>query len=848
MKTLLTCVLLVLAGCGGGGSGESGGGNSAPRAQASVEQTVTVGGVASLSASGSSDVDGDALSYSWALTSKPSGSVVGLTEGNTVATSLVPDVAGLYTLTLAVSDGSLVDAVSVSFTAEQTAQSQNQRALAQAALLSTTVAPGDGTQRLEWVDNFPAGTSYRVEARGSDGSFSTLDTVAGTGTGQGVRWQRTALASTTYRVQAQSNGLSTALLTSDGNWAVQARVPAVAPSIALDKPEPLSDSVQLSVDTGLSNSAVAWFVDLSDIGNGAAGPGAPITWNTVGSANGSHQLLARAQTAPSTYLELRRAVTVSNSVVRLTASTNGSTVPLYVDSYANSPYPIVLVEARLNSVLLGSLTAPNLCPLPCRLGYTAYRFTLDAIALGSGTHNVVLTATDSAGNQQSLVVPVLVSNPPPLSITAPTPGNGATVFGTLSVAGSFTSDKPAPNSITVTATLAGFEFMRTTSASGAGSFGGSLDLTGISPGSYLLSVHAVDSAGAASDVYRYLIVASSVTLAYPPLFELPADGTLLAADGARAVYRLANGSMRLRDAAAGTDVVLLGAASEYPNIQLGSSKVYAVLQDTDCPATLYCIYEWQPDGTRLNLSSGNPHGAGRTLSAFVVRGEHVVWVNRGGSPWAPGSFTVFDAVARTYREVTRPASAVDIDGSFDFVAGGGVVDLVFSGPRGGGASDVYHWSSLSATTENVSAGSGANTDPKTDGQRIAWRQSDISGTTTSLASRALGGGATSTLATTSVGFALSDGVVGWEARTSVSTTIKGVTATATATLSTLLSATLVGSTGGNVVYAADNKIYSWKGSTGQTTLRVDVMPTKMLLAQGELSFVYGSTVYRVPLD
>lgn len=77
--------------------------NLPPVANAGVEQTVRVGDVVSLSGSGSTDANGDALTYLWTWTSNPGNAI--LTGASTVSPSFTPSLAGIYVLTLTVSDG-----------------------------------------------------------------------------------------------------------------------------------------------------------------------------------------------------------------------------------------------------------------------------------------------------------------------------------------------------------------------------------------------------------------------------------------------------------------------------------------------------------------------------------------------------------------------------------------------------------------------------------------------------------------------------------------------------------------------------------------------------------------------
>ena len=97
---------LILQACGGGGtSGGSGPTNTPPVANAGPNQSVSTGTTVSLDGSGSSDANGDVLSYSWSLTSKPSGSNANLSGSTSSKPTFVADLGGNYVVTLVVNDG-----------------------------------------------------------------------------------------------------------------------------------------------------------------------------------------------------------------------------------------------------------------------------------------------------------------------------------------------------------------------------------------------------------------------------------------------------------------------------------------------------------------------------------------------------------------------------------------------------------------------------------------------------------------------------------------------------------------------------------------------------------------------
>ncbi len=79
--------------------------NAAPIANAGPDQTVTIGEVALLNGTGSSDPEGQKLKYTWNLISKPAGSIVSLTNADQDMPQLKIDKAGSYVVQLIVNDG-----------------------------------------------------------------------------------------------------------------------------------------------------------------------------------------------------------------------------------------------------------------------------------------------------------------------------------------------------------------------------------------------------------------------------------------------------------------------------------------------------------------------------------------------------------------------------------------------------------------------------------------------------------------------------------------------------------------------------------------------------------------------
>lgn len=87
-------------------------GNAPPVANAGRAQSVVVNTLVTLDGSGSSDANGDTLTYSWSFSSKPAGSSATLSSATVVKPTFTPDVAGDYVLSLVVNDGTVSSAAS----------------------------------------------------------------------------------------------------------------------------------------------------------------------------------------------------------------------------------------------------------------------------------------------------------------------------------------------------------------------------------------------------------------------------------------------------------------------------------------------------------------------------------------------------------------------------------------------------------------------------------------------------------------------------------------------------------------------------------------------------------------
>ena len=114
-KMLISCVVCAaLAACGGSSSSSSS--NTAPVAAAGSDNTATTNVQFSLDGTGSSDIDNNALTYVWSISTAPTGSSATLSSSTVSQPAFTPDVDGTYVFSLTVNDGTVnssADTVSI---------------------------------------------------------------------------------------------------------------------------------------------------------------------------------------------------------------------------------------------------------------------------------------------------------------------------------------------------------------------------------------------------------------------------------------------------------------------------------------------------------------------------------------------------------------------------------------------------------------------------------------------------------------------------------------------------------------------------------------------------------------
>ncbi|WP_193098036.1 hypothetical protein [Burkholderia sp. Z1] len=328
---------------------------------------------------------------------------------------------------------------------------------------------------------------------------------------------------------------------------------------------------------------------------------------------------------------------------------------------------------------------------------------------------------------------------------------------------------------------------------------------------------------------------------------------MLAADGNSLLYVASDGSARIRNIVDQTEVVLNGFASlqNAGNWQLSGGYAYVSAVDSDCPQQLHCIYQWDPAGVKTNLSilaGTTGHTDDLTPSAHD---GYLVWSNYivGGA--------LYNQATKTFTRLPPGESAV----VNSFSVSNGVVNYYYwvQLPEAFFPQQVSMWSSQTQTStalwQMFPGGS-----VQTDGQTLAWL-SGISGSPPHLQFiywEAVGGGPDSAYGEVGAGayFLLSEGVLAWvETQQTFSRLDLRAVAVSTGkvnTLSTDMTARLLGNAAGNVIYQelAANKVYRWQASTGVVTQLLDSVPNQLIQSGTYVYYTQGSNndVYQIRLQ
>jgi hypothetical protein len=135
------------------------------------------------------------------------------------------------------------------------------------------------------------------------------------------------------------------------------------------------------------------------------------SWSSLGVANGSHSLTARATDTSGNQSTAVESVTVNNPVpdtipptVTISAPTGGATVAGSVLVSGSAGDNVALASVRV-AVDGGSWQSTS--------GMASWSWAWATTGLVNGSHSVTLQATDTAGNTSTATDTVTVSNPPP---------------------------------------------------------------------------------------------------------------------------------------------------------------------------------------------------------------------------------------------------------------------------------------------------------------------------------------------------------------------------------------------------------------------------------------------------
>ena len=158
--------------------------NSPPIANAGPAQTAAVGATVHLDGSQSSDVDGDPLTYRWAFTALPAGSMATLSTPTAVAPTFVVDRPGTYVVQLIVNDGridSVPTTVTISTCGPAMAPGLYHQSLIVNGVMRTFYVriPGNynacATQRVLFGWHGATGSGAEIDSRGVWYKYADLD-------------------------------------------------------------------------------------------------------------------------------------------------------------------------------------------------------------------------------------------------------------------------------------------------------------------------------------------------------------------------------------------------------------------------------------------------------------------------------------------------------------------------------------------------------------------------------------------------------------------------------------------------------------------------------------------------
>ena len=328
--------------------------------------------------------------------------------------------------------------------------------------------------------------------------------------------------------------------------------------------------------------------------------------------------------------------------------------------------------------------------------------------------------------------------------------------------------------------------------------------------------------------------------------------SILAVSNTSVLYTAADGSIHFHSGL--TDTAL--STASIPNSQDLSN--WKVTDDGYVFASFNNVYMW-PQGsvTPTNLGTGN-----LISEAPSVHFPWVLWIN--------GSYTQYtlDNVTSNQQLAFSPDQAAGGNDDCDFATINGQLAVFywstsqFGDPQG--ILNIYRWDQATNVSTQLS-NDGLSLYPQTDGTWVAWQTlhgQPPQNPPYTLSLLNIASNTSTVLSTSMARFQLSTGLVGWLDETVTTTngvptvtsqTIRVSDGISTTTISTLLGANFIGSSGGYAVYQENSNVYAWSVAGGRqllfggSALSAVFLGGKVVYFSFPVAFANPQTIFAVTL-